>query len=65
MTALKASQGLFKVTDHIKNYRPKILVLSGQPSQRLHLVDFGKMKNKKMVIRDERERADQERKNVQ
>ena len=50
MTALKASQGLFKVTDHIKNYRPKILVLSGQPSHRQHLVDFGNLITKKISL---------------
>ena len=50
MTALKASQGLFKVTDHIKNYRPKILVLSGKPSQRQNLVDFGNLITKKISL---------------
>ena len=50
MTALKASQGLFKVTDHIKNYRPKILVLSGKPSHRQNLVDFGHLITKKISL---------------
>ena len=50
MTALKASQGLSKVTDHIKNYRPKILVLSGTPSNRQNLVDFGNLISKKISL---------------
>ena len=50
MTALKASQGLLKVSDHIKNYRPKLLVVSGQPSHRPSLVEFANLLTKKISL---------------
>ena len=39
--ALKSIQDLVHVEEHVKNYRPQILVLSGLPSARPPLVDFG------------------------
>ena len=50
VTALKASQGLVKVNDHIKNYRPKIIVLSGDPPSRPNLVDFANLITKKLSL---------------
>ncbi|GAB6028057.1 solute carrier 12 [Chamberlinius hualienensis] len=38
--ALLATQELTMTEDHVKNYRPQILVLSGKPSSRPQLVDF-------------------------
>lgn len=40
-SALKSTQELVHVQDHVKNYRPQILVLSGLPSSRPALVDIG------------------------
>ncbi len=34
VSALKAVQALSRVEDHVKNYRPKLLVLSGDPRDR-------------------------------
>lgn len=39
--ALKSMQELVHIEEHVKNYRPQILVLSGLPSARPPLVDFG------------------------
>ena len=50
MAALKASQGLLKVSDHIKNYRPKVLVVSGQPAHRPSLVEFANLLTKKISL---------------
>ena len=38
--ALNSVQSLVNVQDHVKNYRPLVLVLSGRPSSRPTLVDF-------------------------
>ena len=38
--ALASAHQLSRVEDHVKNYRPQILVLSGLPSSRPPLVDF-------------------------
>lgn len=38
--ALTAVQQLDRVEEHVKNYRPQLLVLSGTPSARSALVDF-------------------------
>ena len=38
--ALNAVQQLDRVEDHVKNYRPQLLVLSGTPSARSALIDF-------------------------
>lgn len=50
VTALKASQTLSKVNDHVKNYRPKIMVLSGDPSDRPSLIDFANLITKKLSL---------------
>ncbi|KAG8198108.1 hypothetical protein JTE90_020931 [Oedothorax gibbosus] len=39
-TALSSAYRLNNVHEHVKNYRPQILVLTGCPSSRLPLVDF-------------------------
>ncbi|EDW84229.1 uncharacterized protein Dwil_GK14023 [Drosophila willistoni] len=39
--ALMAVQRLQNVSDHVKNYHPQVLVLSGDPKTRPPLVDFG------------------------
>ncbi|KAK3600462.1 hypothetical protein CHS0354_013017 [Potamilus streckersoni] len=38
--ALKSTLKLVNVAEHVKNFRPQILVLTGFPSQRVDLVDF-------------------------
>ncbi|XP_072764865.1 bumetanide-sensitive sodium-(potassium)-chloride cotransporter [Anoplolepis gracilipes] len=38
--ALTAVQQLDRVEDHVKNYRPQLLVLTGAPNMRASLVDF-------------------------
>ena len=38
------------MSDHIKNYRPKILVLSGDPLDRPNLVEFGNLITKKISL---------------
>jgi solute carrier family 12 sodium/potassium/chloride transporter 2 len=50
VTALKNVQALNDVADHVKNYRPKILVLSGNPSHRQPLVDFANLVTKKLSL---------------
>nr|XP_014091112.1 bumetanide-sensitive sodium-(potassium)-chloride cotransporter [Bactrocera oleae] len=40
---LTAVHRLQNVSDHVKNYHPQILVLSGDPSSRPPLIDFGNM----------------------
>jgi len=50
VTALKASQTLSKVNDHVKNYRPKIMVLSGDPTDRPSLVDFANLITKRLSL---------------
>jgi len=39
--ALKSVQDLNQVEEHVKNYRPQILIFSGIPSSRPSLIDFG------------------------
>ncbi len=48
MVALNAVQSLSKVEDHIKNYRPKVLCLCGNPGDRPTLIDFGSLLTKKI-----------------
>lgn len=50
--ALQAVQQLNTVEEHVKNYRPQILVLSGMPSARPALVDFAHLitKNQSMLV---------------
>ena len=50
ITALKAVQTLGKVEDHVKNYRPKIMVLSGCPESRPCLVDFANLLTKRLSL---------------
>lgn len=38
--ALTAVQQLDRVEEHVKNYRPQLLVLTGAPNARSSLVDF-------------------------
>lgn len=39
-TALKSVQELNRVEEHVKNFRPQILIFSGMPSSRPPLIDF-------------------------
>ncbi|CAH0552698.1 unnamed protein product [Brassicogethes aeneus] len=50
--ALQAVHQLNNVEEHVKNYRPQILVLSGMPSARPALVDFAHLltKNLSMLV---------------
>lgn len=41
--ALSSIQELVHIEEHVKNYRPQILVLSGLPSARPPLIDFGNL----------------------
>ena len=34
ITALKSVQSLTKIEDHVKNYRPKLIIFCGDPSHR-------------------------------
>ncbi len=51
-SALKSVQDLNLVEDHVKNYRPQILILSGMPSARPPLIDFGSLivKNLSLMV---------------
>lgn len=51
-SALKSMQTLNEVRDHVKNYRPQILVLSGVPSSRPTLIDFATLivKNVSLMV---------------
>ncbi|ODM98387.1 Bumetanide-sensitive sodium-(potassium)-chloride cotransporter [Orchesella cincta] len=42
-SALKSIQDLNVVEEHVKNYRPQLLVLSGMPSSRPPLIDFANL----------------------
>ncbi|XP_063232957.1 bumetanide-sensitive sodium-(potassium)-chloride cotransporter isoform X2 [Bacillus rossius redtenbacheri] len=48
--ALMSVQQLNNVEDHVKNYRPQILVLSGMPSHRPPLVDFAYLLTKNLSL---------------
>merc|ERR1719391_989659 len=50
VTALKASQNLSRVSEHVKNYRPKLLLLSGPPSSRPSLMHFANLITKKISL---------------
>ncbi|CAN8011981.1 unnamed protein product, partial [Ixodes pacificus] len=50
LDALNSVVKLNNVRDHIKNYRPQILVLTGNPSDRLPLVDFAYLLTKKLSL---------------
>lgn len=47
---LKNLQSLNDVPDHVKNYRPKVLVFSGIPAHRQPLVDFANLITKKLSL---------------
>lgn len=48
--ALLSVQQLNNVEDHVKNYRPQILVLSGMPSFRPPLIDFAYLLTKNLSL---------------
>ncbi|XP_060571592.1 solute carrier family 12 member 3-like [Ruditapes philippinarum] len=48
--ALRSSLKLINVDDHVKNYRPQLLVLSGYPRNRANLVDFASTITKKQSL---------------
>jgi solute carrier family 12 sodium/potassium/chloride transporter 2 len=50
VNALKTTQGLTKVDDHVKNYRPKIIVLTGDPETRPCLIDFANLITKRISL---------------
>ena len=50
VNALKSVQTLTDTSDHVKNFRPKILVLSGNPTHRIPLIDFGNIITKKLSL---------------
>ena len=47
---MKSTQSLTDNPDHIKTYRPKLLVLTGSPAHRPSLVDFANVITKKMSL---------------
>jgi len=47
---LKNLQSLNDVPDHVKNYRPKVLVFTGIPAHRQPLVDFANLITKKLSL---------------
>lgn len=48
--ALLSVQQLNNVEDHVKNYRPQILVLTGMPSYRPPLIDFAYLMTKNLSL---------------
>ena len=50
MTALKSVQALAKVEDHVKNYRPKMIVMSGNPADRPPLIDFAHLITRRISL---------------
>jgi len=50
VNALKSVQTLTDTPEHVKNFRPKILVLSGNPTHRIPLIDFGNIITKKLSL---------------
>ena len=50
LNALNNSYSLNEKKDHIKTYRPKVLVMSGNPAHRKPLVDFANLLTKKMSL---------------
>jgi hypothetical protein len=49
-TALTSVHKLINVNEHVKNYRPQILVLSGKPQDRPPLVDLANLITKKNAL---------------
>jgi len=50
LTAMKSTQELTDSPDHVKTYRPKVLVLTGNPAHRPSLVDFANIITKKISL---------------
>merc|ERR1719153_1094762 len=50
LSALNATQALTDTPDHVKTYRPKLLVLTGNPAHRPSLVDFANVITKKISL---------------
>jgi len=50
VNAMRNTQELTDNPDHIKNYRPKVLVLTGNPAHRPSLVDFANIITKKLSL---------------
>lgn len=50
VSALKSVQTLTKVEDHVKNYRPKVIVMSGDPATRPCLMDFANLLTKRLSL---------------
>jgi len=50
VNALKGVQSLTDTQEHVKNYRPKVLVLTGNPAHRPPLVDFANLITKKLSL---------------
>ena len=50
VNALKSVQTLTDTPEHVKNFRPKLLVLSGNPTHRIPLIDFGNLITKKLSL---------------
>ncbi len=50
VSALKNCQTLNDMPEHVKNYRPKILVFTGVPAHRQPLVDFANLLTKKLSL---------------
>lgn len=50
VNALKGVESLTDTADHVKNYRPKLIVLTGNPATRPPLVDFANLITKKLSL---------------
>ena len=50
LSALKSTREITNAPDHIKTYRPKILLFSGNPAHRPSLVDFAHLITKKTSL---------------
>jgi len=50
VSAMTAVQNLTDTADHVKNYRPKVLLLSGNPAYRPPLIDFANLITKKISL---------------
>ena len=48
VSAIKSVHQVTETPDHVKNYRPKLLVLTGNPGHRPALVDFANLITKKV-----------------
>ena len=50
VSALKSTLDLASTEEHVKNYRPQILVLSGTPASRPPLIDFANLITKNISL---------------